>query len=273
MVFWYGFIAKVVEFIATKIIGKQVDLLADDKRKACKIFFRLYEHLSILESISEDVLVILRPVAKEGKTLVYYHFWKGMSEKVAHSSNEFLDIIKELGLILRLYDSSLGLLLGRISHFKFMVRFMVSDAFNPEYMKFKIKYNEAGCIDDVSWSQPIGDISLKEFDEKYKDIQEYRSNNKTGFNFIELTNEEQKWPNDALIIILRNQFQEESLRPIDVQQIQVLYDMVSEHIVSLKAARESLGNLIKSQFKIEDLLAVSKKTLFAEFNYRIKRNV
>src|SRR5262249_12169042 len=114
MIFWVGFIGKLVDLILTKVIGKQVDLKLDERKRAARAFVRLHEAIAQLENAAWEFLALAEPVVEGRRS----YLWKSPLRKLAgeadDASRDFGDALAGLLRVIGIYDSALAFLLGRV---------------------------------------------------------------------------------------------------------------------------------------------------------------
>jgi hypothetical protein len=59
-----GLIGKLIYFLATKLIGRTIDIKLDDKKRSCRAFVELYYCVDRLEDITNHFLVELESIKK-----------------------------------------------------------------------------------------------------------------------------------------------------------------------------------------------------------------
>jgi DNA-binding Xre family transcriptional regulator len=67
MIVWQGLIGKMVGFLATKLLGKKIVLLLDDRKKAARAFVKLYNAITELEQVTSLLINELNDI-KKGKS-------------------------------------------------------------------------------------------------------------------------------------------------------------------------------------------------------------
>lgn len=118
MIGWIGFIGKVVEFVATKLIGKRIDLALDDKKRACKAFLNLYDSVIHLEQVTRVINSDLELIITGKKDRIYSFWLERMSPQIDSASTEFLNGIHELWQAIEVLDPNLVLLFSSIKRGK-----------------------------------------------------------------------------------------------------------------------------------------------------------
>src|SRR5215510_1671494 len=118
MLTWQGLIGKMVDFMVGKLAGKKLDLFLDEKKKACKVFVKLYFAMEQLEEITSELLANLEPIAKGEQTQLSPSFSLAeMSVRIDNNSQNFLEAVDQLSSVLEIYDPILSSALGQLSYY------------------------------------------------------------------------------------------------------------------------------------------------------------
>jgi hypothetical protein len=113
-----GLIGKLIEFLATKLIGRRIDLSLDDRRRACRAFTELYYCVDRLEEITSIFLNELDLLQADSAYNIIneYH---NQSDAIESVSRRFLEIKAEVGWALEVFDPTLAAALVQLYQFKY----------------------------------------------------------------------------------------------------------------------------------------------------------
>jgi len=247
-----SFIGKLIEFLATKLLGKRVDLALDDKKRACRAFLNLYESISKLELITRTIVSKLEPVAQNNKERIYSRWLEELSPQVDSTSIALLQSIDNLGPVVSLFDPDLAALFSRLVEGKKGIFFYVSSVSSVREFRFEIRWKESSppakskSLEAIRYTKLSKEITLDDLEGAYAGIKKL-----AGIPKVE-------WPRDVLSALIQDKLIEDYLSPTDKTKIKELYDALRTHLEILMQAREKLGEFIKNRFSIEDLLYVMK---------------
>lgn len=118
MISWIGVLGKMVGFMATKLAGKKVDLLIDDRRKAARSFMKLYQSMVNLLDISNHLINELAPIKENERGLIQRYHLYFVSRAIDANSWIFLDSVRGLGAAIEMYDPVLAAELVQLSDYK-----------------------------------------------------------------------------------------------------------------------------------------------------------
>src|SRR5688500_14602897 len=108
-----GLVGKLVEFLATKLIGRKIDLSLDDRRRACRAFTELYHCVDRLEEITSIFLNELE-LLQGGSAYDIINEYHNQSHSIESVSRRFLEIKAELGWALEVFDPTLAAALEQL---------------------------------------------------------------------------------------------------------------------------------------------------------------
>jgi len=237
---WAGFIGKLLELMATKLLGKKVDLFLDDKKKAGSYFVRLYVAVSELEKALSVLLDGIEDLL-DGKEEALPSYWlQDLSSKIDVASKQFLESVDDLSTILEIYDPVLSRTVSHLGHHKFSFLYAASEA-------FRIEEDEKHNVTLIKYERPNDELMRIDFEKAYEW-------DKANFNVH--TFDEIEWPNNILMGYFGDEVVEGQFKPDDRVKIKEFYDVMKAHLSILSGAREELRKFIESNFSIEDVLHV-----------------
>lgn len=245
------FIGKLIEFLATKLLGKRLDLALDDKKRACRAFINLYESISKLELITGTIISRLELIVQNKKDRIYSRWLEELAPQVDSTSVDLLRSIDDLGPVVSLFDPDLAALFSRLVQGKKGIFFYVPSVSSVRSFRFEIKWKESSparskSLEAIKYTKLSKEVTLDDLEGAYAGIKRL-----AGIPKIE-------WPRDVLSALIQDKLIEDYLNPTDKTKIKELYDALKTHLEVLIQAREKLGEFIKSRFSIEDLLYVMK---------------
>jgi hypothetical protein len=246
-----AFIGKLIEFLATKLLGKRLDLALDDKKRACRAFIDLYESISKLELITGTIVSKLELIVQNKKDRIYSRWLEELSPQVDATSVDVLRSIDSLGPVVSLFDPDLAALFSRLVEGKKGMFFYVPSV-SVRSFRFEIKWKESTpparskSLEAIKYTKLSREVTLDDLEGAYAGIKKLAGIPKV------------KWPRDVLSALIQDNLTEDYINPTDKTKIKELYDALRTHREVLIQAREKLGEFVKNRFSIEDLLYVMK---------------
>jgi hypothetical protein len=246
VVTWLGFIGKMVEFMATKLLGSSIDLSLDRKRKAARTFLRLHHILKELEAITLEIH------EKIGDPNRDYPLGKGawlfnIDQEVTRLSNEFLHLALQLEDVLGIYDLNLAASLNHLRYSKFSMLAVASDA-------FRVLSRDADAQTEVRYSYPDLKLVSIDFEQHYNWLLQ---NPKALREYIDT--EQLEWPQSALIGYVEGELiHDDSVRRGTGEEhredAERLCRVLREHASIVSNANEQLREFIAKNFELADVL-------------------
>ncbi len=251
MITWAGLAGKLIEFLATKLLGKKLDVALDERKRACRAFLRLHDALYDLEHLTLRVVGILDRVAVAGKPRLYSAWFRGLQDEIKASTSTFIDAAAEVSQVLEVLDPALLLAFGSVHASKGGLIAAASKVFSGQVAQFDVECQASSDrLRRISYTVPPKSLMTLDLEELYKSMADKP-----------LPRGMLGGSSDTLARRLPQKNPVERLTPIDVSGIQGLSALLSNHLVLVGRAREKLRELIATKFSIEDLLYVgSKKT-------------
>ena len=241
-----GLIGKLVYFLATKLLGRQIDLSLDDKKRACRAFVELYYCIDKLEDITSHFLTELGEVKKSTEC------WKLVNQFAIHGrsidalSQRFFDIGAELNRAVELYDPDLAEAVNQLYLFKFSFLSFVSNS-----IELVEKDGERNRL--LKYVEPSSRVLSIDMESYYDWVKANRGKKITEPNRVD-------WPANMLAFSLFGEdFPEVVIEVADIDAIGRFRKVLANHGATLTSAREKLREFIVANFNIEDVLYVSRK--------------
>src|SRR5688500_7482734 len=90
MLTWLAFSGKVIEYIATKLLGKQLDLARDDRKRACLRCINFLDAFDTLHARFSAFLHLIDSFAAGRNTKLYRSHLDEVTRDLQSASDEFL---------------------------------------------------------------------------------------------------------------------------------------------------------------------------------------
>jgi hypothetical protein len=240
MVGWTGLIGKIISFFLEKISGKKLDMLLDDRRKAARLFLRLYVAVSDLEVLCKELIAELRDMIEVGDASVSTEWLQNVSIAIDETSERFLEATQGLIEVLTIFDPILAQTVSSLEANKFSFLLIAANGFEPQEQNGQIravKYTTPGPREDQL--DLAGTYSW------------YAAHNPIDYS------RPIEWPSDVLMnFIDESDLVQDFVTLAEPESMKRLADLLEKHVQSLSSAREGLAALLRQNFKMEDLLAV-----------------
>jgi len=238
-----GFIGKLIYFLVTKLAGKKMDLLLDDRKRTCRAFTELYFCLERLEDITDKFIIQLDSSIQTGNAIGLINEVLVQEHAIETVSNRFFSIGAELERAIDLFDPVLSRSVSQIFGLKFSFLFFISKS-------IELKNESLNNILEYKNPSPkVLDINL---DSYYEWLQNHPNN-------TDMIAKEIDWPvNFIKYSDFDSLYDYKVIRIHDIQELIKLRDIIDLHFQELTKARERLREFIISQFKIDEVLYVSK---------------
>ena len=254
MLGWLGFLGKLFEFAATKILGWRIDLRLDQKKSACKDLIEFYELVLELEALCAVGVDILEPVALREKARLYPRAAKELSEKATSLSHSFLSRLPHLIRALEILDPALAVLLSDIARGK-LARLnpqRLSKVFEAAAREPKLERRDG--IGFVLRFHVPSDFPEAQLEDLYSAL--YR---KLPVPLESIDDESRllvgnDHPDLLSGLLPPEQVREVELFPEDYEAIRALHSDLKRHLETLHGVRTALRTFIASRFSLEDLL-------------------
>jgi hypothetical protein len=111
MVTLSSLIGKVLELMATKLLGKLIDLPLDRRRQSAKVFFALYQSTTELSGLLQRIILIFEDASKRKKPIILSKELVPLLEEVIAQSRRFSSAMAKTINVLDIVDPRLASLL------------------------------------------------------------------------------------------------------------------------------------------------------------------
>lgn len=226
-------VAKVVNFIVEKTIGKLASLPFDKRKKACRALTKLYYCVQALDDVTESLLETYESFRTHGCSDALVHALNNHSRDVELATNMFIDLSQELDPGLEIIDPALA----HCCHALYMGKFDFLS-----FMSNSIRWDRSGAQPRIVLKRPLGRMAMADMEQMYKQSKEA----------IEV-GEKHYWPTSAFDEF-SSDYQDVSIGFEDETVAAELHDMIVQQNRLLKEAKEALRSLIKESFSIEEVL-------------------
>jgi hypothetical protein len=189
MVLWIGFLGKLVELVLTKIVGKQVDLSLDERKRAARTFLRLYEALTELEDVAFSVAAEIERVLTGRRPYLYRNSFIGVAQRGDAASGAFLDLVSDLQHVIQIYDRPLANILETMLEVKGAM--LLSAATR---MRFEILSNRDGFV--LHYSAPSDQLMASDLQTTYSAAQDTYGARQVDRNY--------QWPANVFLSIVED---------------------------------------------------------------------
>ena len=228
----------------------------DHKLSAAKAFVGFYHALVGLEAASQDFANTIEPFVAGRKDRIYDAWLSGLSESLDRHSTSFLKALDDLRLALELYDPKLYLLLTDLQSRKAAMLGYTSVTGFPRELMLQVHWEQRGeakrkTIKSIVVTSIDSDALTAELESLWRlSIQEASERMAQGHGV--------DWVGDILLTIGKPLLKQEAIDPTDRARFSFYLTLLKDHLSQLRVAREAMGQFIAKNFKIEDLLYVSR---------------
>lgn len=228
-----GIVGKIVTFIVDKTIGKLIDLPFDKRKKACRSLTKLYYCVQALDDVTEEFYRTFEGFEVGGDAQAMVHALNNNSYKVEQASNMFIELGEELRSGLEIIDPTLASCCDSlyVSKFDFL-----------SFMSNSIEWDRSGEVAVLKVKAPSDEMLNVDLDRQYNETKLALVKGDTGC-----------WPSSTLDDF-REQVSTITISFDDIESAKRLKAHIDKHRVLLRAAKDSLRNLIKDSFSIEEVL-------------------
>lgn len=247
-----GLIGKLVYFLASKLIGKQLDLALNDKKRACRAFVELYYCVERLEDITGHFIEALDEVQHSEDTWILVNQFALHGPSLDAVSRRFIDIGTELNRAVQLYNEDLADAVDQLYRFKYSFLLFMADS-----LEIMDKDGERNRL--LKYIEPSPRVLHIDMEGYYQWIKESRDKHLTDQVTLD-------WPQNMLTYsAFGEHFRENIIEIADVEAVKHFLRVLKDHGAVLTVAREKLRKFIVENFSIEDVLYVSKSLPHEEF--------
>lgn len=243
MVTWGGLIAKMVELLISKVVGKRIDLAFDERKKAARTFLRLHHLLNELEGITREILSNIDNPNRDYPRMrgAWIH---EIDDRVANFSNDFFRLSDDLQMALSFFDPILEQALINLTYSKCSLLVSASHGWHSAA-------KDLPKSTEVAYTYPDERLMSIDFESHYRWLCENK----------ELKLDSLDWPQSVLFGMERDDdmIRTDSI-PSDPDgsrhiRIEELRRVLNFHLTLLTEANAALRAFIGKTFRIEDVLA------------------
>jgi hypothetical protein len=247
-----GLIGKLVEFLATKLIGRKIDLALDDRKRACRAFTELYYCVDRLEEITSKFLTEIDlcldaadDSSADGKAYWVINEFHNRSYSLEAVSRRFSEIGSEVGWAVEIFDPTLAEAVDQLYCFKYSFLYFISDS-------IEIKDQDGKNFQLLAYKEPSPKILKIDMDSYYDWVKQNqgkkidRSAAEWPINFLRFSEFEEGFT-DAVFGIE------------DIEAARQFRDVIKTHAGVLSEARKKLREFLTTNFNLEEVLYVSKE--------------
>ncbi|MDX7838046.1 hypothetical protein SJS76_00565 [Aeromonas caviae] len=228
-----GIVGKIVTLIVSKTVGKLIDLPFDKRKKACRSLTKLYYCVQVLDDVTEEFYGTLKDFENGGDAHAMVHALNNNGYKAEQASNMFIELGEELHAGLEIIDPTLASCCNSlyVSKFDFL-----------SFMSNSIEWDRSNEVATIKVKTPSDEMLNVDLDNKYNETKLALAKGDTHY-----------WPSSAL-----DDFHEQ-VRTItisfdDMDSAQRLKLHIDKHRTLLRTAKNSLRELLKDNFSIEEVL-------------------
>lgn len=228
-----GIVGKLVSFIVNKTIGKLVDLPFDKRKKACRALTKLYYCVQTLDDVTDEFYESFNSFESSGISEAMVNALNNNAYKINLASNMFIELGEELHAGLEIIDPALADSCGAlyISKFDFLT-----------FMSNSVEWVHRDSNSYLKVKAPLESMLDVDLEQQYQEISIRLKDNETF-----------DWPSTALddfssnTEVLKISFENDDAA-------KKLKKHLDSHRALLKSSKESLRNLLKDNFSIEEVL-------------------
>lgn len=240
MIGWLGLIGRMLGFALEKLTGKVIDLGFDDRRRAARKLTSLHQAVSDLEVLTKEIIVELESISLQEDKSVEIEWLRNVATAVDETSQRFLETTVGLRDVLKIFDPILASTISDLEAHKFSFLILASDG-------FKLVDQNESC-DEIVYTFPSERLDTLDLEEPYRWYKE---------NYPLDSTKSLEWPPCVIHGFVEDEDVVQGRICIrDPHSMSRLAVLLKKHVDALSAARRGLGDFLRQNFKIEDLLAV-----------------
>jgi hypothetical protein len=240
-----GLIAKLVELLATKLIGRQIDLALDERKLACRSLTELYFCLDSLERLTRAFTRELSEIEDPKDGWIVANSLANHGWAIELLSKQFIVAGDDLRRTLDIVDPVLATALEPLYAFKYSFLSFIGSSAEPAD-----KDGERNRL--IRYRSPDQRILTLDIDAYYEWLRQNPPESIVWDRHLE-------WP---MSMMLGSRFEENfpqvEIEVGNLEAVRAFGDILITHGAALGTARELLRSLIAKNFKLEEVLFVSK---------------
>lgn len=236
-----GLLSKFVELVATKLIGKRLDLALDEKRQACYSFVELYFVLQGFASITRGFVAQLEDAPYGPETVINLMCKSGQS--IQALTTRFFELHEDLWLSLNVIDPTLAEIFDRVHSFKGSIFFAIAESITiPE---------EEPRNQSILYRRPAEPLLAIDMDAYYRTIESFQGD-KWDAPWI--------WPSELTELPdYEGAFPSIQFRTDDKEKLISFTKDLKRQAELLGTAIEKLRVVIKDNFTLDEVLSSSRR--------------
>jgi hypothetical protein len=243
-----GLIGKLVGFLATKLLGRRIDLALDERKRACRAFTELYYCLDRLEEITSiflsEIDILLRETDDSKTAYWIINEFHNQSHSIESLSQRFFELGSELAWAIQLFDPTLAASVNQLYRFKYSFLYFISNS-------IEVKEKDGKPLQLLAYQEPSSKILSIDMDSYYDWVKENEGKS--------IERESVEWPINFLEFSeFETGYTEIVFGVDDIEGARKFCDIIRTHATALGDAREKLRQVLISNFKIDEVLYVSK---------------
>lgn len=238
-------IGKLVELIASKLLGRAIDLTGDKRRRVCRAMTALYFSVERLEELVEEVIRGIERSLETRDPNWAVSTVLNASPSLEALSQRFYDEGEELYWVLTIFDPALAKAVSDLFMSKFSFLHFIEESISVGQQW------PADATVPIKFLEPSPEVLSLDVEAYYTWLLE---NHEKPF-------EERSpldWPTEALQGRLDRLFKERQIALADAGGWADLMKILVVHLEHLSRARELLHAFLAANFKIDEVLYVGK---------------
>jgi hypothetical protein len=238
-------IGKLVELIASKLLGRAIDLTRDERRRVCRGMTALYFSVERLEELVEEVIRGIERSLETSDPNSAVGTVLRVSPSLDALSQRFYDEGEELYWALTIFDPALAKAVSDLFMSKFSFLHFIQESVSVGE-QWPAKPGQ-----QITFLEPSPEVLSLDVEAYYTWL---RENDEKPFEERSTLN----WPTEALQGRLDRLFKERQIALVDADGWRDLLGILVVHLEHLSRARELLRTFLAANFKIDEVLYVGK---------------
>ena len=236
-----GLLSKFVELVATKFIGKRLDLALDEKRRACYSFVELLFVLQGFASITKGFVAELEKSNFEPWVTINLMCKNGRS--IQALTTRFFELHEDLWLTLNVIDPTLAEVFDRVHSFKGSIFYAIAESITiPE---------EEPRNQSILYRRPAEPLLAIDMDAYYRTLESFQGD-KWDAPWI--------WPSELIELPdYEAAFPSIQFRTDDKEKLVSFSQHLKRQAELLDTAIEKLRAVIKGNFTLDEVLSSSRR--------------
>jgi hypothetical protein len=236
-----GLLSKFVGLVATKLIGKRLDLAFDEKRRACYSFVELYFILQGFASITKGFVAQLEEPSLEPWMTINLMCKNGRT--IQALTTRFFELHEDLLLTLDVLDPTLAAVFDRVHSFKGSIFYAIAESITiPE---------EEPRNQSILYRRPTERVLAIDMDAYYQTLESFRGDE---------GNAPWVWPGELTELPkYEAAFPSIQFKTDDKEKLVQFAQDLRRQAQLLDTAIDKLRALIKDNFTLDEVLSSSRR--------------